>query len=82
MLCLLFVTRWQFQSGRSSPTNSATNAGSTTLDPRRICAGQLAEELLRLTGIAVSTVPADKLKALYNALEPYDKKAIEVHLRS
>ena len=26
--------------------------------------------------------PYDKLKAIYTALEPYDKKAIEVHLRS
>ena len=72
----------------SGATTSATNAGSTTLDPRRIRvpgwekAGQLAKELLRLTSIAVSTAQADKLKALYNALEPYDKKAIEVHLRS
>ena len=45
-------------------------------------AGQLAEELLRLTSIAVSMAQADKLKALYNTLEPYDKKAIEVYLRS
>ena len=90
MLYVLFVTR-QCQSAGSSSTNagvttSATNAGTTTVDPRGIPdwekVGQLAEEFLSLTGIAVSMAQADRLKALYNALEPYDKKAIEVHLRS
>ena len=90
MLCVLFVTR-QCQSAGSTSTNagtttSATSVGTTTVDPRGIpCwekVGQLAEELLSLTDIAVSMAQADRFKALYNALEPYDKKVIEVHLRS
>ena len=88
MLCVLFVTRWLCQSAGSSSTNagittSAINAGTITVDPRGIPgwekAGQLAEEFLSLTSIAVSMAQA---KALYTALEPYDKKDIEVHLRS
>ena len=76
------------QSAGSTSTNagvttSATNAGTTTVDPRGIPGwkkvGQQVEEFLSLTGIAVSTA---QTKALYNALEPYDKKATEVHLRS
>ena len=87
MLCMLFVTR-QCQSAGSSSTNagvttSAINAGTTTVDPGGIAGwekvGQLAEEFLSLTGIAVSMA---QTKALYTALEPYDKKAIEVHLTS
>ena len=42
----------------------------------------MAEELLGLTGIVVSMAQAERLKALYNALEPYNKRAIEVHMRS
>ena len=91
MLCLLLSQGGNFRVLEAVPsgaTTSATNAGSTTLDPRRIRlpgwekVGQLAKELLRLTSVAVSTAQANKLKALYNALEPYDKNAIEVHLRS
>ena len=56
------------------------------VDPRGIPdwekVGQLAEEFLSLTSIAVLMAEADRLKALYSALEPHDKKAIEVHLRS
>ena len=67
-------------------TTSATDADATTLDPRGIPGwekvGQLAKELLGLTGIAVSTTQADRLKVFYNIMEPYDKKAIEVYLRS
>ena len=42
----------------------------------------MAEKLLGLTGIVVSMAQAERLKALYNALEPYNKRAIEVHMRS
>ena len=82
---MLFVTRWLCQSAGSTSTNAgvttnATNADTTTVDPRGIPGwekvGQLDEEFLNLTGITVSTA---QTKALYNALEPYDKKAIEVH---
>ena len=44
--------------------------------------GQLAEELLGLTSLAVSVAQAQRIKALYDALDKYDKKAIKVHLRS
>ena len=76
---MLFVTR-QCQSAGSSSTNAGVTASTTTVDPRGIPdwekVGQLAEEFLSLTGIAVSMAQADRLKALYNALEPYGKKAI------
>ena len=87
----MFLVTRQCQSAGSSSTNaevttSATNEGTTTIDPRGIPdwekVGQLAEEFLSLNGIAVSMAQADRLKALYTALETYDKKAIEVHLRS
>ena len=69
MLCELFVTRWECRSaGRSSTnagvTTSATSAGTTTVDPRGIPdwekVGQLAEEFLSLTGIAVLMAEADR----------------------
>ena len=41
----------------------------------------MAEELLSLADIAVSTAQAERLKVLHNTLELYDKKAIEVHFR-
>ena len=44
--------------------------------------GKLAEELVSLTGIAVSAAQAERIKALCNALDEYDKRAIEVHLIS
>ena len=59
-------------------------AGSSTADPRGIPGwdkvGQLAEVLIQLTGIAVSAAQASQIKALYNGLEEYDKRAVEVHL--
>ena len=64
-------------------TTSATKTGNTTLFPKGIAGweeiGQLAEELLSLADIAVSTAQAEKLKVLHNTLELYDKKAIKVH---
>jgi len=57
-----------------------------TLDARGIPGwdkvGQLAEMLVGLTGIAVSTAQVTRLKDLYDALDTVDKRAIEVHLRS
>ena len=57
-----------------------------TADPRGIPGwdkvGQLAEELVGLTGIAVSAVQAESIKALCNALDDYNKSAIEVHFTS
>ena len=44
--------------------------------------GQLAEALVGLTGLAVSAVQAKEIRAFCNALDDYDKRAIEVHLRS
>ena len=66
-----------------------TSSGSEniTADPKGIPGWdklvQLAEELVSLTGIAVSAaqMQAEKIKALCNALDEYDKR-IEVHLRS
>ena len=61
-------------------------AGSSTADPRRIPGwdkvAQLAEVLIQLTGIAVSAVQVSQIKALYNGLEEYDKRAEEVHFKS
>ena len=37
---------------------------------------------MELTGLAVSTAQANTIKALYDALDTYDKKAAEVNLRS
>ena len=37
---------------------------------------------MELTGLAVSAVQAEEIKALCNALDDYDKEAIKVHLRS
>ena len=42
---------------------------------------QLAEALVELTGIALSVVQANKIKSLCDALDNYDKRAIEVYLR-
>ena len=68
----------------SASAGATASTDSTTVDPRGIPGwekvGELVEKLLGLTGIAVSVAQAERLKALYNALEPYDKKAIEVHL--
>ena len=44
--------------------------------------GQLAEELVSLTGLGVSAAQARKIKTLCDALDDFDKMAIEVHLRS
>ena len=72
MLCMLFVTR-QCQSAGSSSTNAGvttgtTNEGTTTVDPSGIPdwekVGQLAEEFLSLTDIAVPMAQVDRLKAL------------------
>ena len=41
----------------------------------------MAEELVGLTGLGVSAAQAEKIKALCNALDDYDRRAIEVHLR-
>ena len=35
-----------------------------------------------LTGLSVSVAQAERIKALCDALYNYDKRAIEVHLRS
>ena len=57
-------------------------AGSSTANPRGIPGwdkvGQLPEVLIQLTRIAVS---AAQIKALYNSMEEYDKRAVEVHLK-
>ena len=66
----------------STVTTSAASE-NITADPKGIPGwdkvGQLAKELVSLSGIAAQ---AEKIKALCNALDEYDKRAIEVHLRS
>ena len=37
---------------------------------------------MELIDLAVSAVQAERIKALCDALDEYDKRAIEVHLRS
>ena len=75
-----------FQADTTTSTYTVTTTEDITADPRGIPGwdkvGQLAEELVGLTGIAVSTAQAERIKALCNALDDYDKRAIEVHLRS
>ena len=65
---------------------SATTNDDITPDPRGIPGwdkvGQLAEELVGLTGLAVSVAQAQRIKALCDALDDFDKRAIEVNLRS
>ena len=60
--------------------------GSGTADPRGIPRWDkvvmLAEVPIQLTGIAVSATQARQIKDLYNGLEEYDKRAVEVHLKS
>ena len=70
-------------------TTTTTGTATTTdvvADPRGIPGwnkvGQLAEALVELTGIAMSAAQVDRIKLLYDALDDYDKRAIEVHLRS
>ena len=74
-------TKLQCQADTTTST-----ARDITVDPRGIPGwdkvGQLAEALVSLTGFAVSAAQAEKIKALCNAPYVYDKKAIEVHLRS
>ena len=36
---------------------------------------------MRLKGIAVSAAQADRIKSLYEALDDYDKRPIEVYLK-
>ena len=86
-LTLPFQTADIIVSG--SPVTGGTSGTSNddiTLDPRGIPGwdkvGQLAGELLGLTGFAVSVAQAQRIKAFCNALDDYDKKAIEIHLRS
>ena len=43
---------------------------------------QLARSLLDLDGLSLSNGEAQKIKALWNALDPYDKKATEVMIKS
>ena len=75
----------------SATTGTITGATSTTTDditpdPRGIPGwdkvGQLAEELVGLTGLGVSAAQANRIKALCDALDSYDKRAIYVYLRS
>ena len=44
--------------------------------------GKLAEYLVQLTGIAVSAAQATQVKALYYALDIFDRQATKVLLRS
>lgn len=66
-------------------TSTTTTIDNTTSDPRGIPGwdkvGQLAEALVELTGIALSVVQVNKIKSLCDALDDYDKRAIEVYLR-
>ena len=57
-----------------------------TVDSRGITGwekvAQLARSLLDMDGLSLSNGEAQKIKALWNALDPYDKKATEVILKS
>ena len=69
----------------TNTTGTATTA-DIVADPREIPGwnkvGQLAEALVELTGIPMSAAQVDRIKLLYDALDDYDKRAVEVHLRS
>ena len=78
-------------TGTGATASTTTTDDDITTDPRGTDprgipgwekVGQLAEELLGLTGLAVSVAQAHRIKALYDALDEYDKKATEVHLRT
>ena len=62
----------------STVTTSSTSE-NITADPKGIPGwdkvGQLAKELVSSTEIAVSAAQAERIKALYNSLDDYDKRA-------
>ena len=43
---------------------------------------QLAEALLELKGLSLPNDKVQNIKALWNALDPFDKKATEIILKS
>ena len=63
-----------------------TVTADITPDPRGIPVwdkvGQLAEVLVSLSGLAASAVQAERIKALWDAMDVFDKRATEVHLTS
>ena len=81
LLCKLY-----HKGDTTSITTSSAITTDTTSDPRGISrwdkVGKLAEALVELTGLAVSAAQAERIKALCDALDYYDKKAIKVRLRS
>ena len=88
-LCSYYCTKLynMFQDDIITGTVTTSSASkNVTVDPKGITGwdkvGQLAEELVSLTGIAMSAAQAEKFNALCNALDEYDKTEIEVHLRS
>ncbi|XP_065905191.1 uncharacterized protein [Dysidea avara] len=73
-------------SNSTEVISSSAAVDTTTSDTRGIPGwdkvGNLAKLLTELTGIAVSTHQAGQLKALYDALDDYDKQNIKVHLKT
>ena len=73
-------------SNSTEVISSSAAVDTTTSDTRGIPGwdkvGHLAKLLTELTGIAVSTHQAGQLKALYDALDDYDKHNIKVHLKT
>ena len=76
----------QVDATTTTSTTSSSITTNITSDPRGIPGwdkvGRLAEALVGLTGLAVSAVQAKEIKTLCNALDDYDKRVTEVHLRS
>lgn len=74
------------QAVSSSNVTGGTSGDDITEDSRGIAGwdkvGQLAEVLVSLHGIGVSAAQAQRIKSHYDALHAFDKRAIEVTLRS
>ena len=68
------------------PMTDIISASSTTVDSRGIPGWekvvQLALVLVGLDGLSVSNEEVQKIKALWDDLDPYDKRATEVLLKS
>ncbi|XP_065902068.1 uncharacterized protein [Dysidea avara] len=76
------------QNDDNSVTATTTSAGTSTtaIDSRGIPdwekVAQLAEALLELKGLSLPNDKVQNIKALWNAMDPFDKKATEIILKS
>ena len=73
-------------SSTTTASNDIISASSTTVDSRGIPGwekvAQLAQVLVGLDGLSVSNEEVQKIKALWDDLDPYNKRATEVLLKS